>query len=162
VRTTSPRMPRRQVSSCAANSGNVKTPWILTQSCSPSVRGSNDYEITFATRSTLPVGRVDPALPLADRVRLLAEAARAIRRRDPETIKSAGLGHIGGDFSSADILVVLLLAVLKVDPSRPQLADRDRLVMSKGHSSGVLYATLAAGGFSTLHGWTVSWHLYHP
>ncbi len=102
--------------------------------------------MTLAAQS-LPVGRVNPTLPLEERVLLLAEAARAVRRRDLEMVRSAGLGHIGGDFSSADIVVVLLLAVLNIDPSRPALPERDRFVMSKGHSSGVLYATLAAAGF---------------
>ena len=102
--------------------------------------------MTLAGRS-LPVGRIDPSLPLEERARLLGEAARAIRRRDLEMVRSAALGHIGGDFSSADIVATLLLAVLNIDPSRPSLDDRDRFVMSKGHSSGVLYATLAAAGF---------------
>lgn len=95
----------------------------------------------------LPVGRIDPALPVEERARILAEAARAIRRRDLEMVRSAGLGHIGGDFSAVDIVAVLLLAVLDVDPSCPALDDRDRFVMSKGHSSGTLYAALAATGF---------------
>jgi transketolase len=62
-------------------------------------------------------------------------------------VKAAGLGHIGGDFSATDILAVLLLAVLDIDPANPLLPDRDRFVMSKGHSSAALYATLAACGF---------------
>ena len=103
--------------------------------------------MTAIAGHALPVGRVDPGLPTEERARLLSQAARAIRRRDLQMVKAAGLGHIGGDFSSADIVAVLLLAVLNIDPSRPKLADRDRFVMSKGHSSGVLYATLAAAGF---------------
>jgi transketolase len=62
-------------------------------------------------------------------------------------VNAAGLGHIGGDLSSADIVVALIVAVLNIDPSNPGFSDRDRFVMSKGHSSGVLYATLAAAGF---------------
>jgi transketolase len=103
--------------------------------------------VTAVAGHTLPVGRFDPRLPTEERARLLSQAARAIRRCDLQMVKAAGLGHIGGDFSSADIVAVLLLAVLNIDPSRPKLADRDRFVMSKGHSSGVLYATLAAAGF---------------
>jgi transketolase len=103
--------------------------------------------MTRVVSETLPVGRIDPALPLDERVRLVSAATRAIRRRDLAMVRSAGLGHIGGDFSSVDIIAVLLLAVLHIDPSRPGLNDRDRFVMSKGHSSGVLYATLAAAGF---------------
>jgi transketolase len=75
------------------------------------------------------------------------EAARAIRRRNVEMIHAAGNGHIGGDLSAADILATLYLAVLNVDPERPDDPERDRYIQSKGHASGVLYATLAAAGF---------------
>jgi transketolase len=75
------------------------------------------------------------------------EAARAIRRRNVEMVRRAGNGHIGGDLSAADILATLYLAVLKVDPEHPDDPERDRYIQSKGHASGVLYATLAAAGF---------------
>jgi len=80
----------------------------------------------------------------ADQVR---ETARAIRRRNIQIVRSAGLGHIGGDLSAADILATLYLAVLNVDPQRPDDPERDRYIQSKGHASGVLYTTLAAAGF---------------
>jgi len=80
----------------------------------------------------------------ADQVR---DAARAIRRRDVEMVHAAGLGHIGGDLSAADIVATLYFAVLDVDPERPDDPERDRYIQSKGHASGVLYATLAARGF---------------
>jgi transketolase len=80
----------------------------------------------------------------ADQVR---ETARAIRRRNIEIVRAAGLGHIGGDLSAADILATLYLAVLNVDPQRPDDPERDRYIQSKGHASGVLYTTLAAAGF---------------
>jgi transketolase len=73
--------------------------------------------------------------------------ARAIRRRNVEIIHAAGLGHIGGDLSAADILATLYLGVLNVDPGRPDDPERDRYIQSKGHASGVLYTTLAAAGF---------------
>jgi transketolase len=75
------------------------------------------------------------------------DAARAIRRRNIEMIRRAGVGHIGGDLSAADILATLYLAVLNVDPEHPDDPERDRYIQSKGHASGVLYATLAAVGF---------------
>jgi transketolase len=75
------------------------------------------------------------------------EAARAIRRRNVRMVRRAGNGHIGGDLSAADILATLYLAVLKVDPEQPDDPERDRYIQSKGHASGVLYATLAAAGF---------------
>jgi len=80
----------------------------------------------------------------ADRVRA---SARAIRRRNVEIVHAAGLGHIGGDLSAADILATLYLAVLNVDPEHPEDPERDRYIQSKGHASGVLYTTLAYAGF---------------
>jgi transketolase len=74
-------------------------------------------------------------------------AARRIRRRDLQMIHDAGLGHPGGDLSSAEILATLYLAVLHVDPEHPRDPGRDRFVMSKGHGAGVLYVTLAEAGF---------------
>jgi transketolase len=62
-------------------------------------------------------------------------------------ISAAGIGHIGGDLSAADILATLYFAVLDVDPERPDDPERDRYIQSKGHASGVLYTTLAAAGF---------------
>ena len=60
----------------------------------------------------------------------------------------AGLGHTGGDLSSADILAVLFLGgVLRVDPARPRWPQRDRFILSKGHGAAAYYSTLAARGF---------------
>lgn len=84
--------------------------------------------------------------PLVD-IELLREKATAIRRRDLTMIHGAGVGHTGGDLSSIDILVSLYFGALNFDPSRPDDPDRDRFIMSKGHSSGALYNTLAESGF---------------
>jgi transketolase len=73
--------------------------------------------------------------------------ARAVRRASLGMVHRAGVGHPGGDLSAADILVALYFAILAVDPARPALSGRDRLIMSKGHASAVLYATLAEAGF---------------
>jgi len=62
-------------------------------------------------------------------------------------ISRAKLGHIGGDFSVADILATLYGAVLSVDPENPRDPERDRFVLSKGHCAGALYSTLAHCGF---------------
>ena len=102
--------------------------------------------MTVTPDATLP-GRIDRTLPREERIRLLVEAARLIRRRNLPLIEAAHLGHIGGDLSATDIVATLLLAVLDIDPANPKLPDRDRFVMSKGHSSGVLYTTLASCGF---------------
>ena len=77
----------------------------------------------------------------------IAELARNIRLQILHTIKGAGMGHIGGDFSVTDILATLFGAVLNVDPKDPNRADRDRLILSKGHAAVSLYSTLALCGF---------------
>lgn len=73
--------------------------------------------------------------------------ANLIRRRSLTMVHTAGIGHPGGDFSSADLLSVLYFGVLRVDPRNPYAPGRDRFFMSKGHCSGALYAVLAAAGF---------------
>jgi transketolase len=78
---------------------------------------------------------------------MLRKRATAIRRRSLEMTHLAGMGHPGGDLSASDILATLYFAVLRVDPAHPWDARRDRFVMSKGHASGALYATLASAGF---------------
>jgi transketolase len=73
--------------------------------------------------------------------------ASAIRRDSLRMVHAAGLGHPGGDLSAADILAALYTAVLDLDPSNPRREDRDRFILSKGHCSAALYATLAEAGF---------------
>jgi transketolase N-terminal domain/subunit len=62
-------------------------------------------------------------------------------------VHRAKSGHVGGSPGAADLLVALYHAILRVDPQRPEWAERDRFVLSKGHCSPVLYATLAQRGF---------------
>jgi transketolase len=62
-------------------------------------------------------------------------------------VHAAQLGHPGGDLSAADILAALYTSVLQVDPKNPRRPDRDRFILSKGHCSAALYATLAHAGF---------------
>ena len=70
-----------------------------------------------------------------------------VRQRALDMVYGGKTGHIGGDFSIADALLVLYLRHLNVDPARPDDPDRDRFVMSKGHAVEALYAVLAAKGF---------------
>jgi transketolase len=79
--------------------------------------------------------------------KMLSERATRIRRAALTMIERAGLGHAGGDLSAADILATLYFAVLKLDPREPKTPQRDRFIMSKGHCSGALYATMAEAGF---------------
>lgn len=84
---------------------------------------------------------------LDERISLLSEEARRHRRTNVRTIERAGQGHIGGDMSITDVLTVLYYAILDVDPASPSAANRDRLVLSKGHCAGALYTVLASCGF---------------
>ena len=77
----------------------------------------------------------------------LALQAFKIRRTALQTIHTAGSGHIGGSMSIAEILSVLYFEQMNIDPADPAKADRDRLVLSKGHCSPALYAVLAMKSF---------------
>lgn len=59
----------------------------------------------------------------------------------------AGSGHPGGSLSAADILTVLYFNEMNIDPANPKKEGRDKFVLSKGHATPVLYATLAHRGF---------------
>jgi transketolase len=76
-----------------------------------------------------------------------AERARRIRRTSLRMVHQARMGHPGGDLSCADILAVLYFHVLRLRPESPRDPGRDRFVLSKGHASAALYATLAERGF---------------
>lgn len=97
--------------------------------------------------ATPVLGRIGKDRPRDEVVAHLRRAAYELRRRDPLVIAKAGNGHIGGDFSIADILVTLLLHELNVDPSDPLSPERDRLVLSKGHTAGALYIAMAMAGY---------------
>lgn len=77
----------------------------------------------------------------------LRDIARSIRRTSLQMVHAANLGHPGGDLSAADILTALYFHVLRIDPAHPGWPDRDRFVLSKGHCSAALYATLSEAGF---------------
>jgi transketolase len=77
----------------------------------------------------------------------LAEYARRIRVEILKTVHHAGAGHVGGPLSAADMLATLYFGVMNVDPEHPTDPDRDRFVLSKGHSSIALYSTLALRGY---------------
>ena len=64
-----------------------------------------------------------------------------------EGVYSAKAGHPGGSLSAADMFTYLYFKELRVDPKNPQWEDRDRFVLSKGHTAPGLYAALAHRGF---------------
>ena len=71
----------------------------------------------------------------------------ALRKNVIDMIVEGKGGHIGGDMSVMDILVTLYFSQMNVSPENMDSPDRDRFVMSKGHSVEALYAVLAAKGF---------------
>ena len=82
-----------------------------------------------------------------DKILELEKIAADIRIGVIEAVHSAKSGHPGGALSSADILACLYFSELNVDPTNPADPERDRFVLSKGHSCPALYATLAEKGF---------------
>lgn len=56
-------------------------------------------------------------------------------------------GHPGGSLSISDLLTYLYFAKMHIDPKQPEMADRDRLILSKGHCAPALYSVLAQRGF---------------
>ena len=77
----------------------------------------------------------------------LESAAKEIRKYTIDTIGYLGVGHIGGALSIVELLAVLYYRQMRVDPSQPRMAGRDRLVLSKGHAGPALYSALALKGF---------------
>ena len=74
--------------------------------------------------------------------------ANEIRKDIVAMIAEAGSGHPGGSLSCADIMTALYFGgIMKYDAQNPQMEDRDRFVMAKGHAAPALYATLAHAGF---------------
>ena len=77
----------------------------------------------------------------------LTEAAKNIRLGILKGTHSAGSGHPGGSLSIADILAYLYIEEMNIRPADPKWEDRDRFVLSKGHTAPAYYATLAERGF---------------
>lgn len=71
----------------------------------------------------------------------------ALRQDVLDMIYKAKTGHIGGDFSVMDILVTLYYKQMNIDPAHPDDSNRDRFILSKGHSVESLYAVLSDKGF---------------
>jgi transketolase len=87
-----------------------------------------------------------PAVDAAEVARL-EEVARRIRVELVRAVDHARAGHLGGPLSAADMLAALYFSVLRIRPDEPDWADRDRFILSKGHSSIGLYAAMALRGY---------------
>lgn len=82
-----------------------------------------------------------------DVVPLIREKALWMRRRAFRMVFEAQLGHPGGDFSAIDIMATLYFGVMRYDATRPDMAERDRFILSKGHATGALYTALCSAGY---------------
>ena len=80
-------------------------------------------------------------------VERLETQAVQIRQDIISMIHSAKAGHPGGSLSAVEMVTALYFHVMNIKPEEPQWADRDRFILSKGHSCPVLYASLARRGF---------------
>ena len=77
----------------------------------------------------------------------LQKTANEVRKGIIRSVHSAKAGHPGGSLSAADIFTFLYFEELNIDPKDPKKANRDRFVLSKGHTAPGLYAALANRGF---------------
>ena len=77
----------------------------------------------------------------------LDDRSKLLRRYVVDAMRGGGRGHLGSSMSMIEVLRVLYDSVLKFDPLDPELADRDRFILSKGHGCLALYAILADKGF---------------
>jgi len=84
---------------------------------------------------------------LMERVGYLKEKSREVRKNIIEMIYIAQSGHPGGALSAADIMTALYFDILNIDPQNPRWAERDRVVLSKGHACPVWYSCLAMRGY---------------
>ncbi len=77
----------------------------------------------------------------------LQKTANEVRKGIVTAVHSAKAGHPGGSLSAADIFTYLYFEEMNIDPKDPKKADRDRFVLSKGHTAPGLYSTLAQRGY---------------
>lgn len=80
----------------------------------------------------------------------LEDTAKKIRGLTIRAIGNAGSGHVGGCMSIVEVVTVLYFDVMNIDPARPDMAGRDRLVVSKGHAGPTVYSALALKGYFPL------------
>ena len=77
----------------------------------------------------------------------LQKVANEVRKGIVTSVHAAKAGHPGGSLSAADIFTYLYFEEMNVDPKDPKKADRDRFVLSKGHTAPGLYSALALKGY---------------
>ena len=77
----------------------------------------------------------------------LQQIARRVRRHIVEMTAAANSGHPGGSLSAVEILVSLYFRIMRHDPPNPLWPDRDRIIVSKGHATPLVYGTMAEAGY---------------
>ena len=77
----------------------------------------------------------------------LKKTANEVRKGIVTAVHAAKAGHPGGSLSAADIYTYLYFEEMNIDPKDPAKADRDRFVLSKGHTAPGLYSVMAQRGF---------------
>lgn len=77
----------------------------------------------------------------------LKKIANEVRRGIVTAVHAAGSGHPGGSLSAADIYTYLYFEEMHIDPAEPAMEDRDRFVLSKGHTAPGLYSVMAQRGY---------------
>ena len=85
-------------------------------------------------------------MTVQEKKQLMATACK-VRMTAVRGVHAAKAGHPGGSLSAADLFTYLYFKEMKIDPANPKWEDRDRFVLSKGHTAPGLYATLALRGF---------------
>ena len=82
-----------------------------------------------------------------EKLNRLKQTAAMVRLDILEQVHAASSGHPGGSLSIAEIITYLYFEEMNVDPTNPKMENRDRFVLSKGHTAPALYAVLAEKGF---------------
>ena len=77
----------------------------------------------------------------------LQKTANEVRKGIVRAVHSAKAGHPGGSLSAADLFTYLYFEEMNIDPENPKMEDRDRFVLSKGHTAPGLYSVLANRGY---------------
>jgi transketolase len=86
----------------------------------------------------------------AEEIARLEDMARRIRVAVVRTVTERKVGHVGGPLSAADILAALYGRIMRIRPDEPDWPDRDRFILSKGHSALGQYAAMALAGYFPL------------
>ncbi len=89
----------------------------------------------------------------------LQKMAVEVRKGILTGVHGAKCGHPGGSLSAADIFTYLYFEEMNIDPENPKMKDRDRFVLSKGHTAPGLYSVLANRGFFPVEDMTTLRHL---